>query len=378
MAIASADVFVLRHGLSETRGPASAWYDSRSSVIVRLTDDDGAAGWGETYVLPGLAATIAELAQLVVGGDPLSARRLCATIGGAARNGFAVAPIAIALDDLRARRLGVPVSALYGGAVRERVRAYASSGGYYRDVDPEESWLAETARFVEQGFSAIKLRIGRYEIPRELRNLARVRESVPADVDLMADGNGAYTIPQAIVVGRELETLRFRWFEEPLTRTIGGADYPGYSTLTEKLDIAIGAGEGLQTRSAFQSFIAQRKADIVQPDVAICSGIGETLLVAELAALAGIPCIPHAWGGAVLMAATLQLLAVVPDVSEVELHAAPLLEFDTFENPLLSRLAAGLPGLVDGHVEIPNGPGLGIDVDVEFVERTALETTTTR
>jgi D-galactarolactone cycloisomerase len=374
MRIASADVFVLRQQLADVRGPASAWYDARSSIVVRLTDDDGMTGWGETYVGPGLAATIAELGQGLVGGDPLAARRHWLELARRSHNGFAVAPIAMALDDLRARRLGVPVSTLYGGAVRERVRAYASSGGYYRDVDPEESWLAETARFVEQGFSAIKLRVGRFEIPRELRNLARVRESLPAGVDLMADGNGAYTLPQAIVVGRELERLGFRWFEEPLTRLAAGSDYPGYTELADALDIAIAAGEGLQTRSAFAAFIADRKADIVQPDVAICSGIGETLLVAEIASLAGMSCVPHAWGGAVLMAATLQLLAVIPDVSEVPLHAAPLLEFDTFENPLLSRLAHDLPRLVDGHVEIPTKPGLGIDVDVEFVESTALET----
>ncbi|MGH3003299.1 MAG: mandelate racemase/muconate lactonizing enzyme family protein [Gaiellaceae bacterium] len=374
MRIESVDVFVLRHQLADVRGPASAWYDSRSSILVRLKDEDGVTGWGETYAGAGLAATISELGRGLIGGDPFAVRSHWLALAGRSRNGFAVAPIAIALDDLRARRLGVPVSTLYGGAVRNRVRAYASSGGYYRDVDPEESWLAETARFVEQGFSAVKLRIGRYEIARELRNLARVRESLPAGLELMADGNGAYTLPQAIVVGRELERLGFRWFEEPLTRLIAGSDYPGYTQLADTLDIAVAAGEGLQTRSAFAAFIADRKADIVQPDVAICSGIGETLLVAEIASLAGMSCVPHAWGGAVLMAATLQVLAVIPDVSEVPLHAAPLLEFDTFENPLLSRLAHGLPRLVDGYVDIPAQPGLGIDVDIEFVERTALET----
>jgi D-galactarolactone cycloisomerase len=109
----------------------------------------------------------------------------------------------------------------------------------------------------------------------------------------------------------------------------------------------------------------------VQPDVAICGGIDEALFVAELAAIRGRQCVPHAWGGAVLLAATLQLLAVMRDPSEVPGHDSPLLEVDRLENPLRTGIWGSEITPVDGTVEVPTGPGLGITVDEEFVRRIA-------
>lgn len=370
MRVARVDVFVLMHRLAQTRGPSSAWYDRRESVLVRVSDGDGVCGWGETYhVGPGVVATIEALGELVVGSDPLRLRTLFAERPFSTADGFARSALAIALDDLRGRRLGVSVAELYGGRVRDRVRAYASSGGYLPNVGPEDSWPDEATRLAGEGFGAVKLRVGRYAVDRELRALERVRELVPAEVDLMADGNGAYTLPSAIRMGRGLERLGFRWFEEPLPRTAGGVDYPRYGELAAALDIAVASGEGLETRSAFAEFLAAGKGDIVQPDVAICGGVADTLFVGELAALSARPCVPHAWGGAVLLAATLQVHALLPHATEVAEHDPPLLEYDTFENPILSDLAPDTPRPVGGWVEIPTGPGLGIEVDEEVVER---------
>jgi D-galactarolactone cycloisomerase len=370
--IAKVDVFQLVHRLGQTRGPSSAWYDRRESVLVRVADDDGVCGWGETYVRPGVVGALEALGELLVGTDPLRPRALLAGRPFSTADGFARSALAIALDDLRGRRLGVPVADLYGGRIRDRVRAYASSGGYFPDVGPEESWPGEAARLAGKGFGAVKLRIGRYAVDRELRALERVREVVPAEVDLMADGNGAYTLPAAIRMGRGLERLGFRWFEEPLPRTAGGVNYPRYDELAAALDIAVASGEGLETRSAFAEFLAAGKGDIVQPDVAICGGVADTLFVGELAALSARPCVPHAWGGAILLAATLQVHALLPHATEVAEHDPPLLEYDAFENPILSDLASGTPRPVGGWVEIPTGPGLGIEVDEEVVERLAV------
>ena len=178
----------------------------------------------------------------------------------------------------------------------------------------------------------------------------------------MVDANGAYSVPLAIEVGRTLERLSFRWFEEPLIRFRGGMSYPGYEALAA-LDIPIAAGEGLQSRGAFDAFITRGAADIIQPDVAICGGIGEGMFVAELAALRGRPCVPHAWGGAILLAATLQLLSLIPEPSEVAGAASPLIEVDRFENRMRTEVTRAPIQLTDGCIDIPRGPGLGIDVD---------------
>jgi D-galactarolactone cycloisomerase len=101
--------------------------------------------------------------------------------------------------------------------------------------------------------------------------------------------------------------------------------------------------------------------------VAICGGIGELLFVADLAALRGRPCVPHAWGGVVLLAATLQALAVLPEPSELPGIDSPLLEFDRFENRMRTELGVDPIEPRDGHVTIPTGPGLGVAIDEDAV-----------
>ena len=307
-----------------------------------------------------------EIGEQLVGHDAVRARPLLDALRIATADQFAISALAIAVDDLRARLLGVPISALYGGRRRDNVRGYASSGGYRDGVDPERSWPEEVAAAVREGFTAAKVRVGRYAPGRELPILAKIRGEVGDEIDLMVDANGAYSVPRAREVARGLAELRFRWLEEPLIRFRGGLAYPGYEHLGD-LDIAIAAAEGLETRGQFDAFLDRTPVDIVQPDVAICGGIGELLFVAELAALRGRQCIPHAWGGAVLMAATLHAISLIPEPSEIPGPDSPLLEVDRFDNPIRTRLATEPFTLADGLMSIPDGPGLGITVDEDFV-----------
>jgi D-galactarolactone cycloisomerase len=263
----------------------------------------------------------------------------------------------------------VPVAALYGGRTRERVRPYASSGGYHMTRPPEELWPDEVVRATEAGFDAFKLRIGRYAPERELAVIRSVRSEVGSGVDLAADGNGAYTLQEAVRVGRELDELGFLWLEEPTNRGRGNVRHPGYPGVADVLDIPIAGGEGLTNRSDYRVLMQSGAVDVVQPDVTICGGVGEALFVAELAALFGRWCIPHAWGGAVVLAATLQLLATVPKASEIEEREGPLLEYDIFENRMRTELATEPIEVRDGFVAIPDRPGLGIEVDEGFVAR---------
>jgi D-galactarolactone cycloisomerase len=360
--VANVEVLTLQHPVAVPTGPAAVTYYQRECVVVRVEDGDGVVGWGETYVAPGLAAVARELGTTLLGRDPNLARGTLDALFETGVDTMAISAWAIALDDLRGRQLGVPISQLYGGARRTSVQAYASSGGYRDDIGPEESWFSDVRSAVDDGFLACKLRIGRFHPRRELPILERVRAETDDQIDLMVDANGAYSLPLAIEVGRKLEELKFRWFEEPLIRGRSGMNYPGYEGLA-RLDIPIAAAEGLQNRSAFHHILNRGGVDIIQPDVAICGGIGEAAFIAELAALHGKPCVPHAWGGAILLAATLQLVSLIPEPSEVVGPSSPLLEFDRFENRMRTEVSVTPISVVDGFVAIPSAPGLGIEID---------------
>lgn len=367
------EVFVVECPVSAPAGPSVATYATRSSVLIRLEDGDGIVGWGETYRRTGTAAVLAETAHCLLEEQPQAARSLTDRLAGQIPDRYALSALSIAIDDLRARQLGVGVAALYGGSRRSALRGYASSGGYRQDLDPETSWPDEVRRSIDDGFTACKIRIGRFPPTRELPILEKIRSDVGPGVDLMVDANGAYSVPTARSVGQRLAALDFRWFEEPLIRHAGGLEYPGYELLAD-LDVPIAAGEGLQTRTAFADFLRRGAATIVQPDVSICGGIAELLFVAELSALTGRLCVPHAWGGAVQFAASLHAACLLPEPSELPGIDSPLLECDRFENPLRTRLvgaeADAVLELVGGAVPVPAGPGLGVTVDEDWLRAT--------
>jgi len=366
--IESCDVYLCVAQVGEARGPSSGWYDTRESVLVRLRDSDGRSGWGEAGLRQAVPAAARELGELLLSKDPLCSGALLDQLTRTTADQWAVSALAIALDDLRARQLGVSIAALYGGRRRESVRAYASSAGYHATRQPEELWPAEVTEAIADGFGAVKFRIGKYRPERELAILAAIRSEVGIDVEMMADGNGAYSVAQSIRVADGLADLSFTWLEEPINRFRGSQRYPGYADLTRNSGISVAAGEGLERRTDFARLLADG-VDIVQPDVAICGGIAEASFVAELAALRGRACVPHCWGGAVVIAATLQLLAVTPEPTEIDDSYGSLLEWDTFENPMRTDLLKEPLTVSGGRVAIPPGPGLGVEVDEETVRR---------
>lgn len=369
MTIDRVETFVLVHQMARGRGPSIANYRQRESLLVKISDSSGAVGWGETYVQAGLPTVMRELGEMLIGRDPLREREIHALATNATANEFAISVTSIALDDLRGKLLGVPAYTFYGGALRRRVRAYASSGGYWDGVDPRDSWPDEFAELTGAGFTAIKMRLGRYPIRHELALIERLRVDY-AGLDLMADGNAAYTLPRALEMGRGLARLGFRWWEEPIPQR----DYAGYDRMREALDLPLAGGEGITQRGELRQYLLKRSFDIVQPDVAMCGGIGESHFMADLARLYGVEYVPHMWGGALMVAATLQVLAVVPDPTRSPAAFGPLLEFDQTENPFRTDLlATPLTMGADGWFDIPSGPGLGVEVDEAFVRRMAID-----
>ncbi len=368
MRIAALETLKVRAELSTPRGPSVFTYRWRESLFVKLTLDDGTVGWGETYPMAGVEDAIrTSIAPLLLGADPLDSRRLHAQLLLATfDNGFAVGGVDLALQDAAGKALDLPVHRLHGGAVRDAVQAYASLPGYYEDRPPEDHWVDEAQALVQQGFRAMKFRIGRFPPARELRVLTSVRNSVGPDVKLMADANAAYSPALAQRMAPGLRELDFDWLEEPLPQS----GYLGYPEMRASLDLPLAGGEGLQSRHAAHHALQRGCFDIVQPDVSICGGIADVLFIGEHARMTAVRCIPHCWGGAVMLAATLQVAALLPEPARLPTADAPMLEFDVTENPFRNVTSpSDAFRLVDGCVAVPTGPGLGIDVDEPALRR---------
>jgi D-galactarolactone cycloisomerase len=370
MKIQSVETFALQWEMSQPRGPSVHTYRQRQTLIVKLTTDDGLVGWGETYLAPSVVATIQQqFAPLLVGHRAVDHRALWASLSAASfDNAYAVSGVDIALHDLWGKALGVPIHQLYGGALRTRLPAYASMAGYFENVPPEEHWVEETVQLLGLGFQAMKLRVGRYPARQEVPTIARVREALPPHVKLMADGNAAYTLPDAIAMGNELARLGLNWFEEPLPQ--GG--YQGYPELRRKLSIALAGGEVVQTRAGAAELLERGALDVIQPDVSICGGIREVLFVAELAQLSAVQCIPHCWGGAISLAATLHVVSLLAEPTRLPGNQIPMIEYDVTENRFRTDLAAE-PMTVDkdGCIAVPDGPGLGVTIDEDALRHYA-------
>ena len=151
--IVAVDTYHVRHRLSATMGPSTGYYDTRESILVKLTTDAGLVGWGETATLAGVRTLIDELGKTLIGKNPLHHRKLWRELWGANfGNGLAVGALDIALHDVWGKAVNLSIAELYGGRLRDRVVAYASAMNYTKGVDAEKQYPPEAAALVERGF----------------------------------------------------------------------------------------------------------------------------------------------------------------------------------------------------------------------------------
>lgn len=205
---------------------------------------------------------------------------------------------------------------------------------------------------------------------KDIELVSAVRDSIGPDIQLMVDANHAYTTREAIAIGRELERLGVYWFEEP----VAPEDRQGYRDLCEALDINIAGGEAEFTRWGFRDLIGGRCVDILQPEVCALGGITEYQKVLALAQAHFVPVVNHVWGSAVAVGTNLHLLAALPDFPGAAHPVQPMLEYDTTPNrfreellqePLCVQEQVAANG---GFVKLPEGPGLGVDPDPDFIK----------
>lgn len=354
---------------------ARGWlYTTRSSCIVEISTDAGITGWGECYGPAAVNKTIIETQyrQRLIGRDPFDVEVVWEDLynrvkdyGLTGMTITALSGVDIALWDIIGRAVGKPIHKLIGGAHRTEVQAYAT-GLYFIDMDRLiEEAVEEAEDYAQQGFRAIKMKIGLGDPKLDVARVKAVRDAIGPDVKLAVDANHCFTVPQAIRLGRMMESLDLLWFEEP----ISPEDHDGYVEVTRALDMAVAGGENDFTRWGFRDIIARKAMDIVQPDVCAAGGISECRKIAALASAHGVECVPHAWGSAIGLAATLQFLAALPDTPPAFRPMPPMLEFEQTPNPLRDQLAREPIRQHRGMVRIPDGPGLGIEVDREALTR---------
>jgi len=367
-AVATVEVFLLEFPLSPPAGVSVGYATSHDYVLVRLRDADGRSGWGETYALPGTAATVLALAELLLGADPGRLRDHRRTLVATAASAYARSAVLIAIDDLRARQAELPLHRLYGGPTRDSVPAYAASQGYVQGVPFEETWQQEAASYVAAGYRAIKLRIGRHPVDEEVAALRRVRELVGDDMTLLFDGNGGYSLDQAVRMGRALFELGAGWFEEPLPQR----DYRRYPQLARKLDVALAGGEIVESPAEALRLLEDGAVHVLQPEPVICGGLEGAVRIADLAATYQVPVVPHTSGAAIGIATAVQLLACLDDPTGSPSGPPLMLELGQGPNPWRTDLLTVPiePG-PDGLVAVPTGPGLGVEVDEELVRSRA-------
>jgi D-galactarolactone cycloisomerase len=366
----------LRAELSEPFGWSVYTTPIRQALLVEVRTDDGLVGWGEagSGTLPRVGKTFVEdvLAPLALGADPFDleaiAQRVQATfdragwVGGLAVQAWS--GLEVALWDLMGKATGRPVCQLLGGRVRERVMAYAT-GLYYAPTapDPTAARCEEARGYVAAGYRAMKMKVGGLAPEADVREVAAIRAAIGDDVLLMADANGAYDARTAIRVGRELERLGLRWFEEPVQR----GDLDGYLDVKAALGIPITGGEHLGDPDDFRELVRRRAVDILQPDVANCGGLAAARRIAGLARAFHVRVFPHVWGTPVAVAAGLHLAATLPTtpptVTPTPLAQELVFEFDSTPHPI--RDAMMTPDLrpAGGWLTVPSGPGLGVNVD---------------
>lgn len=342
-------------------------YKTKGALVVEVRTDEGITGWGDCYGPAAVCKSIVDtlLKPSVLGMDPFDVEVIWEALYNKVKDygltGMTISGISgidIALWDIIGKACNKPIHKLIGGCFRPRVQAYAT-GLYFKDMTRLNAEAVEEARgYVEQGFSAIKMKIGLGSLTKDIARVAAVREAIGPDVRLMVDANHCFNVPQAINIGRELERLDVYWFEEP----VSPEDLDGYAEVTQRLDMAVAGGENEFAKFSFRAILQHRAMDIIQPDVCAAGGITECKKIAALAQAHAVQCVPHAWGTAIGLAATLHFLASLPDTPPCLVPIPPMLEFEQTFNPFRDRLSTPIAH-DHGWVAVPTGPGLGIEID---------------
>jgi len=351
---------------------SSAADGTQDDLIITVETDEGIIGYGEVDTAPYVGKAVVDaymshgtcygLREVVVGADPFDYEQIWTDMwtktyyyGRTGPAMHVMSGIDMAIWDIMGKAVGKPVHKLLGGSYTDKVRAYASA------LMP--STTDEVKKIVEkqasQGYTAIKLGWGPlgYDVHFDIELIKTARKAAGEKVEIMIDIGKRYRLKESMYVAKALEQLNIYWLEEPLP----AEDHSGYKRLTESTTLRIATGEEESGRLAFARLINETHVDVVQPDMSRCGGLTEAKKIATLAADANILCVPHAFKTGVLVAASIQFIAATPH--------APFLEFSVTDSAIRKELLVKPFVQKDGFVEVPQNPGLGIDLNPEVIRK---------
>ncbi len=346
----------------------------RNLVFVKLETDEGLVGVSEARSVNRTEAVLAYLAaakgKYVLGSDPMEIEKLVHRmfVGDFARvadiAGMGIALVEIACWDLVGKALDQPVYRLLGGAVRDRIKAYAN-GWYTVERTPQEFHVA-ARRVVDRGYLALKLDpfgAGFYELEPKQKRLAislveAVRDAVGPDVEILVEMHGRFSPATAIEMAHELKPFRPAWVEEPVPPD----NAEMLAKVAAKIDIPVATGERVHTRYEVKHLLELGCVDILQTDITQSCGLLEGKKIAAMADAQYVTFAPHNVGGPLSTAACLHLAACTTNFTIQE-------HFNDFVDSWVKEAASGpgYPEVKDGYFPIPGGPGLGVGLNEDFI-----------
>jgi len=339
----------------------------KDAVVVKVTTAGGLVGWGESHHAraPSTIAKLVEttLKMLVVGEDATDVQgvwkkiygKQLASHGLGAGTAMAMSGIDMALWDIRGKATGWPLYKLLGGRSRP-VKAYA--GGISLGFQPPDELVDEARKHLEAGYKSVKLRLG--DNPKDdLARVRAVRKAFGDELVILTDANIGYTVADARAVMPGLDECGVAWLEEPFP----AHDYRSYREAKAFGRVPLAAGENHYTRFEFSRLIDEGVVTILQPDLSKTGGVTEVMKIAAMASAHKLPVHPHTSMTGLNMAASIHVLAALDDPG--------YFEGDVSRNNLFRDVMVNEPYRVDasGCVLPLEGPGLGLEVDEDFLVR---------
>jgi len=354
----------------ETYVVANPW---KPWVFVRLETDAGVHGIAEATVLgkPRTVTTaIDEMSRYFVGQNPFDTERLSLEMyrdeaySDNVVNTTVISAIDVACWDIKGKLLDRPLYDLLGGNVQgDTLRAYAN--GWYTEADGDPDRFADAAvRVVEDGYDALKFdpfgdaweRMTRAELNHAVEIVRSVREAVGPDVDLLVEGHGRFTPGMAVTVAEELDPYGPTWFEEPTHHD----SVEGLRRVAAKSSIPIATGERRMSKYPFRDLLAETEVDVLQPDLINTGGVTEGKKIAAMAEAEHVSFAPHNPQGPVATAVCAHVDASVPNFAIQEV-------FGEYDVEWAAELLDDPVRIEDGRLVVPDGPGLGVDLNLDVV-----------
>jgi len=372
MKITKVDVLPVGYKLKEQLKWGSMEVSIKGGVLVRIYTDEGVSGLGEAgfscTFYPIIAPIVKNMLEpLLIGKDPRFVEKIWEEMFQSThmwgRRGFetyALSGVDIALWDILGKVSNQPIYRLLGG-FKTSVRAYSAP-----DLKEPERIIKECENAMRKGFAAIKLRVG-LGVKKDLEIVQNARKVVGNEIDLIVDANMAYDFRTALKMSREFEQYNILWLEEPILSRSLEEYCSEHSRLKEKSNVPIAGGECLFTRYEFIPIFTRRVFDIVQPDCTGVGGITEANKIAGMASAHGVICIPHiacSSGTGVGFAANLHIIC--------SSGRSPLIEYDPYESLFRRELLKNPIQVKKGYVEVPDKPGLGIELNEDALEKYTL------